>query len=94
MNNRVLSPLVLLHWLLAVELLLADVTFKGSMVGVGSFVHPEIPFLRILLAANLAREGLFSSVRYQVSFHCCHANELLSTYPADGNHLGGSLSIS
>ena len=38
MNNRVLSPLVLLHRLLAVELLLADVTFKGSMVGVGSFV--------------------------------------------------------
>ena len=38
MNNGVLSPLVLLHRLLAVEFLLADVAFKGSMVSVGSFV--------------------------------------------------------
>ena len=56
--------------------------------------HPEISFLRILLAAHLARERLFSGVRHQVPLHCCHANKLLSTYPAYGNHLGGSLSIS
>ena len=56
--------------------------------------HPEIPFLRILLAANFARERLFSSVRHQVPLHCGHANKLLSTYPAYGNHFGRSLSIS
>ena len=47
MNDGVLSPLVLLHRLLAVEFLLADVAFKGSMVSVGSFMdlkHDDIRF--------------------------------------------------
>ena len=49
--------------------------------------HPQIPLLRVLLSANLARERFFSGVRHQVSLHCCDTDKLLSTYPADRNHL-------
>ena len=38
-DDGMLSPLMLLHWLLAVKLLLADVTFEGPVVSVRSLVN-------------------------------------------------------
>jgi hypothetical protein len=34
-----LTPLVLLHWLFSVELLVADVTLKRSVIPVGTFMY-------------------------------------------------------
>jgi len=94
MNNGVLSPLVLLHWLLTIEFLLADVTFKWTVVGVSPFMHPEISLLRILLATDFAGKGLFASVCHQVPLHRSHTHKLLSAYSTNRNHFGGSFSVS
>ncbi len=38
MDDAVLPPLVFLHWLLAVELLVADVALERAVVAVGALV--------------------------------------------------------
>ena len=52
MDDAVLPPLVLLHWLLAVELLVADVALERAVVAVGALVD-LVKYRRIRLLTKL-----------------------------------------
>ncbi len=92
-HDPVLPPLVLLHGLLAVELLLADVALERTVVAVRSLVDPEVALLRVLLAAHLARERLLAGVGDEVALHGGHADEALAAHAAHGQDLGRLLLV-
>jgi hypothetical protein len=58
MNNAMLAPLVFLHWLLSVELLMANVAFEWSIVSMRSFMNPKISFLGVLFATHFTSKIL------------------------------------
>ncbi len=62
-----------------------------AFLQVSLYVYPEISFLRVLLPAYFAREGLLPGVRDKVAFHGGHADEALPAHAAHGKDLRGAL---
>lgn len=91
--DAVLPPLVLLHRLLAEELLMADIALERTVVAVSPLVNPQITLLSILLAANFAIEWSLPSVDDQVSLHGGRAHKLLSAYSAHRKQLWGAFFV-
>lgn len=83
MDNAMLTPLMLLHGLFAVEFLVANVALKGSIVAMSSLMDAQIALLGVLLAADFTGERFFSRVSDQMPFHGCHADEPFATNCTD-----------
>jgi hypothetical protein len=92
MDNTVLAPLMFLHRFFSVELLMANMAFKRSIISMSSFVDPEISLLSVLFAADFAGKWLLSGMCHQMSLHSCNADKPLLTNCAYRQDLGRSFS--
>lgn len=87
-----LPPLMFLHWLFAIEFLMANVAFKRPIISVGSFVHPKISFLCVLLATNFTTKRLFPGMGDQMTFHCGNTYKTFAANSTNWQNFGSPLS--
>lgn len=83
-----LAPLMLLHRFFSVELLVANMAFKRTIVTMSSFMDPQISLLSVLFATDFAGKRLLSGVSNQMPLHGCHADKPLLTDSAYRQDLG------